>query len=141
MNSDEALDMMPTEVITTLPSGQHCGVTISNIFLQIVMPLLINWDINKWSKYFFAPTPDNPFNINTFYDRDSSHFNDIVTSIWYERTNRMFVKDPDNEMLLVPICLFINGGTIISVSESLPLEPVMMSLMIHNQETRKNTKT
>jgi hypothetical protein len=27
------------------------------------------------------------------------------------------------------------------VSESLPLEPVMMSLMIHNQETRKNTKT
>lgn len=48
----------------------------------------------------------------------------------------MVVTDELHE-ILVPICLFIDG-TVLSLSGSLSLEPVMMSLMIHNRDTRKN---
>jgi hypothetical protein len=46
------------------------------------------------------------------------------------------IHDQRNE-ILVPICLFIDG-TVLSLSGSLSLEPVMFSLMIHNQQTRRN---
>jgi len=135
---DASNEMMPKEIFTTLPSGRCCGVTVFNIYSQITS-LLENPDINNWSNYIFDPTPLNPFNLNIFSDWDLSWFNDIETSIWYERTLRMSVKDKDNE-ILVPICLFIDG-TVLSLSGSLSLEPVMFSLMIHNRETRKNPKS
>jgi hypothetical protein len=46
------------------------------------------------------------------------------------------VADEMNE-ILVPICLF-NDGTVLSLSGSLSLEPVLFSLMIHNRETQKS---
>jgi hypothetical protein len=51
----------------------------------------------------------------------------------------MVVKDLDNE-ILVPICLFIDS-MVLSMYGSLSQEPVMMSLMIHNHETRKKTES
>jgi hypothetical protein len=128
-------DMMPREVFVTLPSSRRSGVTVFNIYSQITS-LLNHHDLNKWSNYFFHPTNNNAFNINKFQQWDNSVFKDIETSIWYERTYKTVVNDPDNE-ILVPICLFIDS-TVLSMSGSLSLEPVMMSLMIHNRETRKN---
>jgi hypothetical protein len=134
IHGEAAADMKPKEVFTTLPSGRRCGITVFNIYSQITS-LLGNRDINQWSNYFFQPTSENPFNINLFSDWDTSYFNDIETSIWYERTRRSVLKSEDDE-ILVPICLFIDG-TVLSLSGSLSLEPVMMSIMIHNRETRK----
>ena len=127
--------MKPKEVKTILPSGRHCGVTIFNIYAQI-MKLLSNETINKWENYFFSPTEDNPFHLNTFSDWDTGFFDDIETSIWYKRTQTSVLTDEGTE-ILIPICLFIDS-TVLSLSGTLSLEPVMFSLMIHNRETRKN---
>lgn len=127
---DAAKDMKPQEIPTTLPSGRRCGVTVFNLYSQITS-LLGNSDINQWSNYFFSPTLDDPFHLDLFSSWDHSTFNDIETSIWYERTRRS-----DRTQILVPICLFIDS-TVLSLSGSLSLEPVMFSLMIHNRETRK----
>jgi hypothetical protein len=99
--------------------------------------LLGNSDINNWSNYFFSPTPEDPFHLNLFSDWEHSSFNDIETSIWYERTHKLVITEETND-ILVPICLFIDS-TVLSQSGSLSLEPVLFSLMIHNRETRKRS--
>ena len=48
----------------------------------------------------------------------------------YKQTRDTVIQDDTNK-ILVAISLFI-GGTILSLSGSLSLEPVMFSLMIHN---------
>jgi hypothetical protein len=135
IHGDLAESMKPKQVKTTLPSGRHCSVTIFNLYSQIIT-LLSNEAINQWDNYFFSPTKDDPFHLNTFSDWDNGVFDDIETSIWYKRTQTSIVTDADTE-ILVPICLFIDS-TILSLSGTLSLEPVMFSLMIHNRETRKN---
>ena len=134
MFGDQSSKFQPYEVPTTLPSGRRCGVTVFDIRSQIVM-LLKHSAINDWGNYFFSPTRNDPFHINTFTDWEDGNFEDIESSIWYKRTQRSAITNPDNE-ILVPICLFIDG-TVLSLSGSLSLEPVMFSLMIHNRETRK----
>ena len=131
---EAADDMRPKEVPTTLPSGRRCGITTFSIYSQITS-LLTNSEINHWSDYFFHPTPTNPFNMKIFSDWETGSFNDIETSVWYDKTRRSALKD-DNSEILVPICLFIDS-TVLSLSGSLSLEPVMFSLMIHNRQTRK----
>jgi hypothetical protein len=108
----------PYEVPTTLPSGRRCGVTVFDIRSQIVM-LLKHSAINGWGNYFFSPTRNDPFHINTFSDWEDAVFQDIESSIWYKRTQRSAITNPDNE-ILVPICLFIYG-TVLSLSGSLSL--------------------
>jgi hypothetical protein len=112
----------------------RCGLSIFNIYSQIVA-LLGNANINSWENYFFTPTEENPFNLNTFTNWNTGQFDGIETSIWYKRTMDRVITDHQNE-ILVPICLFIDG-TVLSLSGSLSLEPVMFSLMIHNRETRQ----
>jgi hypothetical protein len=97
--------------------------------------LLKHSAINDWGNYFFSPTRNDPFHINTFTDWEDGVFQDIESSIWYKRTQRSAITNPDNE-ILVPICLFIDK-TVLSLSGSLSLERIMFSLMIHNRETRK----
>jgi hypothetical protein len=127
--------MKPQEILKTLPSGRRCGITVFNLYAQIIT-LLSNKAINDWENYFFKPTADNPFHLETFTDWDTGFFDDIETSVWYKRTQAKVVTNADDE-LLIPICLFIDS-TVLSLSGSLSLEPVMFSLMIHNRETRKN---
>jgi hypothetical protein len=127
-------EMKPKEIPMTLPSGRRCGVTVFNIHSQI-LSLLTRKDINQWDNYFFSPTDDDQFHLNTFSDWDTGFFNDIETSIWYKRTQEQVVTDPENE-ILVPICLFIDS-TVLSLSGSLSIEPIMFSLMLHNRETRQ----
>jgi hypothetical protein len=134
MFGDQSSKFKPYEIPTTLPSGRRCGVTVFDIRTQIVM-LLKHSAINGWGNYFFSPTRNDPFHINTFSDWEDGVFQDIESSIWYKRTQRSAITNPDNE-ILVPICLFIDG-TVLSLSGSLSLEPVMFSLMLHNRETRK----
>ena len=127
--------MKPKEVKSVLPSGRHCCVTVFNLHAQIIK-LLSNESINHWENYFFSPTDDDAFHLNTFSDWNTGFFDDIETSIWYKRTQAAVVTDTEKE-ILIPICLFIDS-TVLSLSGSLSLEPVMFSLMIHNRETRKN---
>lgn len=127
--------MKPRDIQTTLPSGRRCAVTVFNVYSNIAQ-LLSNESINNWSNYFFSPTEENPFHLSIFSDWESSTFDGIETSLWYKRTKDKFVADDMNE-ILVPICLFIDG-TVLSLSGSLSLEPVLLSLMIHNRETRKS---
>jgi hypothetical protein len=132
---DAADELKPRHIPTILPSGRHCTISVFNIYSQITQ-LLLNSNINEWENYFFSPTPEDPFHLNTFSDWATSKFNGIETSIWYKRTKEMVIMDEVNE-ILIPICLFIDG-TVLSLSGSLSLEPVMFSLMIHNRQTRRN---
>lgn len=130
--------MKPKETQCILPSGRRCGITTFNVHSQIAS-LLSDSSINEWENYFFNPQDGDPFYINTFTGwKDDGHFKDVETGIWYARTQKGLMIDNDNE-ILVPICLFIDG-TVLSMSGSLSLEPVMMSVMLHNRETRKNPK-
>jgi hypothetical protein len=130
--------MKPIETQCQLPSGRVCGVTTFNIYTQIAS-LLSDASINKWENYFFTPSANNPFFINTFSSwDDDGHFDDIETGLWYARTQKGLISDVEKQ-ILVPICLFIDG-TVLSMSGSLSLEPVMLSVMIHNRETRKKPK-
>jgi hypothetical protein len=126
--------MKPREIPLTLPSGRQCGVTVFNVYSQI-LSLLTREDINQWDNYFFSPKEDDFFHLNTFSDWETGFFDDIETSIWYQRTQAQDIHDPQHE-LLIPICLFIDS-TVLSLSGSLSLEPIMFSIMIHNRETRQ----
>lgn len=132
---DAADEVKPRHIPTTLPSGRQCTISVFNIYSQITQ-LLLNRNINDWNNYFFSPTPEDPFHLNIFSDWSLDKFDGIETSIWYKRTMDRVISDKDKE-ILVPICLFIDG-TVLSLSGSLSLEPVMFSLMIHNRQTRRN---
>jgi hypothetical protein len=95
----------PIEVPTTLPSGRRCCVTVFNIRSQIAM-LLSHSTINDWDNYFFNPTDNDPFHLNTFSDWEDGIFDDIQSGIWYDHTQRACITDPANE-ILVPICLLM----------------------------------
>jgi Cobalamin biosynthesis protein CobT (nicotinate-mononucleotide:5, 6-dimethylbenzimidazole phosphoribosyltransferase) len=133
MHGDMAEEMKPKHVPTILPSGRHCTISVFNIYSQITQ-LLVASNINNWENYFFSPIPGNPFHLNLFSDWTTDQFDGIETGLWYKRTHDQVIQDGDNE-ILVPICLFIDG-TVLSLSGSLSLEPVMFSLMIHNRKTR-----
>jgi hypothetical protein len=76
------------------------------------------------------------FHLNTFSDWEHSFFNDIESIIWYQRTQSQVLSPDPKHKILIPICLFIDS-TVLSLSGSLSLEPIMFTLMIHNRETRQ----
>ena len=71
--------------------------------------------------------------MNTFSNWEEGIIDNIQSGIWYDRTQAATITDPANEILVPIWCLFIDG-TVLSLSGSLALEPVMFSLMIHNRE-------
>ena len=120
--------MKPIIHMVDLQSGRKCHLVTFDVATRI-FDMLNNKSLTKPENLIFKEKDGNPFHV--FHSED---FNDIETSSVYIKTCRDERINNDEE-ILCPIGLYIDELKLDAFGK-LGLEPVVMTLLIYNRQTR-----
>ena len=124
--------MAPQISLCELPSGRYAPLVTFDV-TSMVYDLLSDVKLTNNNNTIFTNIRGNPFVVP-----ESDVFNDFDSSTYYTKTMEDLDLDPSNHVLC-PIVLYIDEIKLDTYGK-LGLEPVVLSLMIYNRETRNQAK-
>ena len=125
-----AKGLSPTVKQVDLPSNKSCAMIKFDVAHQI-FDLLNDNDLTQPENMIFNEEDGNPFNVTM-----SNKFEDIETSLLYIRTSSEEDIDTTKE-ILCPIGLYLDELKLDAFGK-LGLEPIVLTLLIYNRETRNH---
>lgn len=127
--SSLGIKMKPTQTNIICPSGRRVSVTSFDAD-ALIYDMLSDYQLMQHNNLIFVDGDDtNPFKV-----KESSVYGDFQTSEFYQETLKMRNIDQNNDVL-VPIQLYMDETVLDSYSK-LSLHPLVMTLLIFNQNTR-----
>ncbi len=122
--------LSPTVKQVHLPSNQRCSMISFDVGYQI-FDMLNYKDLTQPENMIFEEVDGNPFSVPV-----SNKFEDIETSLLYIRTSSEEYINTKND-ILCPLGLYIDELKLDAFGK-LGLEPIVLTLLIYNRETRNN---
>ena len=127
-----ASKMAPVISMVKLPSERSAPLVVFNVN-AMVYDLLCSSDITCRDSMIFDKTSLNPFHV-----QDTEDYGDFDSSTYYTETIKAMNIDTE-DAVICPIVLYIDEIKLDCFGK-LGLEPVVMSLMIYNRQTRNTAK-
>ena len=127
-----ATGLKPVVKEVNLPSQKRCSMITFDISSKIY-DLLNDEELTQSSNMIFEEKDGNPFHVP-----HSDRFEDIQTSLLYTRTMLEEEIDTTKE-ILCPIALYVDELKLDAFGK-LGLEPIVLTLLIYNRETRNHHK-
>ncbi len=125
--------MNPDVIPVSLQSGRNCYVIAFDV-PSMIFDLLNDEALTCSSNMIFSPSADNPFEV----ELDGEYFDEIDTSLVYQKTFTDLGINT-NSQILAPIALYLDELKLDSFGK-MGLEPLVMTLLIYNRETRNHHK-